>query len=94
MVSSPVLVVPELAKVPPSALGRVYVFTNGVKGPDPMGFQADVFDSAPTDPGYSPLRELNLVTSKEGADAERSPRWPRSKRRWGTGIFRSRPRAS
>jgi hypothetical protein len=50
MVSSPVLVVPELANVPVSALGSVYVFTNGVKGPGPMGFQADVFDSAPSGP--------------------------------------------
>ncbi|MBI2237019.1 MAG: hypothetical protein HYU54_00615 [Actinobacteria bacterium] len=70
MVSSPVLVVPELTKVPDTTLGNVYVFTNGVEGPGPMGFQADVFDSAPTDPGYSPLRELNLVTWKEGPDPE------------------------
>lgn len=70
MVSSPVLVVPELAKTPAAALGSVYVFTNGVEGPGPMGFQADVFDSAPTDPGYSPLRELNLVTWTEGANPE------------------------
>lgn len=70
MVSSPVLVVPELAKTPAAARGSVYVFTNGVKGPGPMGFQADVFDTAPSDPGYSPLRELNLVTWKEGADPE------------------------
>ncbi len=70
MVSSPVLVVPELAKVPDSALGNVYVFTNGVKGPGPIGFQADVFDTSPTDPSYSPLRELNLVTWKEGSDPE------------------------
>ena len=70
MVSSPVLVVPELAKVADSALGTVYVITNGVKGPGPMGYQADVFDTAPSDPGYSPLRELNLVTWKEGDDPE------------------------
>ncbi|MBI4260124.1 MAG: hypothetical protein HY658_06120 [Actinobacteria bacterium] len=68
MVGSPVLVVPELARVPAFALGDVYVFTNGVEGPGPMGFQADVFDSAPTDPGYSPLRRLNLVAWQEGAD--------------------------
>ena len=67
MASSPVLVVPELAKVPPSVLGNVYVFTNGIKGPGPMGFQADVFDSTPADPHYSPLRSLNLVRWKPGA---------------------------
>jgi hypothetical protein len=33
MVSSPVLVVSELAKVPTSVLGNVYVFTNDIKGP-------------------------------------------------------------
>lgn len=70
MISSPVLVVPELAQVPHSALGNVYVFSNGVKGAGPLGFQPDVFDSAPTDPSYSPLRELNLVTWKKGADPE------------------------
>lgn len=69
MVSSPVLVVPELGNVPDSALGNVYVFANGVKGAGPLGFQADVFDSAPTDPIYSPLRELNLVTWTSGVHA-------------------------
>lgn len=32
------------------------------------GLQADVFDSAPTDPGYSPLRSMNLVSWTPGAD--------------------------
>lgn len=62
MVSSRVIVVPELAKVPASALGNVYVFTNGVRGNGPMGFQPDVFDSVPGTPSYSPLRALNLVS--------------------------------
>lgn len=69
MVSSPVLVVPELAGIPASALGAVYVFTNGIEGPGPEGFQSDVFDSAPSDPSYSPLRALILVTWKDGAGA-------------------------
>lgn len=68
MVSSPVLVVPGLAKLPPSALGNVYVFTNGINGAGPVGFQADVFDSAPTDPDYTPLRSLNLVSWRPGTD--------------------------
>lgn len=67
MMGSPVLVVPELARVPASALAAVYVFTNGVEGGGPMGFQPDVFDSAPGGPGYSPLREVRLVTWEEGA---------------------------
>lgn len=69
MVGSRVLVVPELADVPDSALGTVYVFTNGVRGGGPLGFQADVFDTAPKDPDYSPLREVHLVTWADGADA-------------------------
>ena len=70
MMGSPVLVVPELANVPESARGTVYVFTNGVR-PDgaagPFGFQPDVFDSAPGDRDYTPLRAVVLVTWKEGA---------------------------
>jgi len=62
MMGSRVIVVPELADVAESALGNVYVFTNGVVGSGPMGFQADVFDSAPDDPDYSPLRSVNFVT--------------------------------
>ncbi len=66
MMGSPVLVVPQLGVVPERALGNVYVFTNGV-APEgvmagPMGFQPDVFDSAPGDETYSPLRAVNLVT--------------------------------
>jgi hypothetical protein len=71
MMDSPVLVVPELARVPDTALGNVYVFTNGVKpdGPaGPFGFQPDVFDTAPGDPAYTPLREVNLVTWREAAE--------------------------
>jgi hypothetical protein len=68
MKGSPVLVVPELAEVPDAALANVFVFTNGVEGGGPFEFQADVFDSPPGTPGYSPLRRLNLVTWKnEGA---------------------------
>ena len=68
MMGSPVLVVPELAQVPQTALAKVYVFTNGVAGMGPMGFQPDVFDVAPGDDGYSPLRALQLVTWEDVAD--------------------------
>lgn len=73
MMDSPVPVVPALADVPASVLGNVYVFTNGVQtdGPrGPMGFQPDVFDSAPGDEDYSPLRALNLVTWQDEGEAE------------------------
>jgi hypothetical protein len=72
MMDSPVLVVAELADVPDATLGPVYVFTNGIKpdGPrGPMGHQPDVFDTAPGDKGYTPLRQVNLVTWKDPAQA-------------------------
>lgn len=71
MMGSPVITVPGLAEVPSSSLSDVYVFTNGVKpegARGPMGFQPDVFDSAPGDDDYSPLRAVLLVTWKEGVD--------------------------
>jgi hypothetical protein len=65
---SPLLFVPALERVPEAARADVFVFTNGVSGSSGQGFQPDVFDSAPGDPDYSPLRELNLVTwEDEGA---------------------------
>lgn len=74
MTGSPVLVVPSLAQAPEAMLANVYVFTNGVKGDGPLGFQPDVFDNPPGTDGYSPLRRLNLVTWKN----ERSARELRS----------------
>ena len=70
MMRSPVLVVPSLGQVPSAALATVFVFTNGPRpdGPrGPLGFQPDVFDSAPGDEAYSPLRALVLVTWVDGA---------------------------
>lgn len=65
MGDSPVVVVEALAEVPERLLADVYVFTNGIQ-PDsgamgPLGFQPDVFDSAPGDAAYSPLRRIVLV---------------------------------
>lgn len=65
------VVVPALAEVADGALAEVYVFANGVS-PDeaargPMGFQSDVFDSAPGDAAYSPLRAINQVRWNEQA---------------------------
>jgi len=66
MMKAQVLTVPELAQVPAASLDAAYVFTNGVEGMGPLGFQPDVFDSVPGSEGYSPLRALHLVTWKEG----------------------------
>ncbi|MDK1028449.1 MAG: hypothetical protein QGD88_09025 [Anaerolineae bacterium] len=56
-----VVLVPELAEAPSALLANVYVFTNGLEGFGPFGFQQDIFDSVPGDDGYRPLREVNLV---------------------------------
>ena len=69
MMKSPVVHVPSLADVPAESLANVYVFTNGVEGSGPFGFQADVFDNPPGTDGYTPLRYLNVVTWAEGAPA-------------------------
>ncbi|MBI5951574.1 MAG: hypothetical protein HY865_07940 [Chloroflexi bacterium] len=62
MMKSPVILVPSLANVPDESLANVYVFTNGVTGSGPFGFQPDVFDNPPGTDGYTPLRRLNVVT--------------------------------
>jgi hypothetical protein len=69
MMKSPVMHVPSLANVPDELLANVYVFTNGVEGSGPFGFQADVFDNPPGTPGYTPLRRLNVITWAEGITA-------------------------
>ena len=61
MMKSPVIYVPTLAQTPDEALANVYVFSNGLAGKGPLGFQADVFDNPPGSAGYSPLRRLNVV---------------------------------
>ena len=66
MMGPQVVLVPELAQATESLLANAYVFTNGVQGMGPFGFQPDVFDSVPGDEGYRPLRAVNLVTWQEG----------------------------
>jgi hypothetical protein len=62
MMKSPVILVPSLANMPDESLANVYVFTNGLAGSGPFGFQPDVFDNPPGTDGYTPLRRLNVVT--------------------------------
>jgi len=69
MMKSPVVHVPSLANVPADSLANVYVFTNGVEGSGPFGFQADVFDNPPGTDGYTPLRRLNVITWTGGVAA-------------------------
>ncbi len=69
MMGPEVVLVPGLAESPGPVLAEVYVFTNGIEGMGPFGFQADVFDSVPGDQGYSPLRSVVLVTWNESMTA-------------------------
>ncbi len=64
-----VMFVPELADMPASALATLYVFTNGLEGMGPFGFQQDIFDSVPGDEAYRPLRNVLLVEWNEGQTA-------------------------
>lgn len=65
----PVAFVPSLAEVPDSALANLYLFMNGVEGPNPFGFQANVLDTVPGDEGYSPLWRVHAVTWTDEAAA-------------------------
>lgn len=65
MMGPEVIVVPSLAEIDEDILAYVYVFTNGLSGMGPMGFQPDVFDSVPGEDDYSPLRAIQLVTWAE-----------------------------
>jgi hypothetical protein len=71
MMGSPVPVVPALAQAPDAALGELYVFTNGLSpdgGQGPLGFQPDVFGSAPGDDDYSPLVRITLVRWRDSEE--------------------------
>lgn len=73
MMSSPVPVVPSLARVPEETTANVYVFTNGLEPEDaqgPLGFQPDVFDCPIGDPCYRPLRTVSFVTWADPGAAE------------------------
>jgi hypothetical protein len=69
MMKSPVIFVPSLANVPDESLANVYVFTNGLAGSGPFGFQPDVFDNPPGTDGYTPLRRLNVIAWADGTKA-------------------------
>ena len=58
----PVVFAPRIGKIPDGSLAKLYLFTNGVKGPNPFGFQANVVDSIPGQAKYSPLWKVYAVT--------------------------------
>jgi hypothetical protein len=61
---------PLLAKTPEAARGQAYVFTNGIPGQGPFGFQLPVVNAKPGDEGYSPLLQLNVVKWNQGITAK------------------------
>lgn len=65
----PVSFVESLGDVPQSSTAKLYLFMNGVEGPNPFGFQPNVIDSVPGDPEYSPLWLVHAVTWENESDA-------------------------
>jgi hypothetical protein len=59
---------PLLANTPEPARGQAYVFTNGIPGQGPFGFQLPVLIAKPGDEGYSPLWQLNMVEWNQGVN--------------------------
>lgn len=70
MMGPEVVYVPGLAEVPEALLAPIYVFENGVEGIGPMDYQRDVLTSVPGEEGYSPLRQIHLVSWNEEAEPE------------------------
>lgn len=62
----PLETVESLAGVPQVA--ALYLFMNGIEGPNPFGFQMNVIDSVPGEPEYSPLWLHTFVTWNEGVE--------------------------
>jgi len=52
-----------------SAAVDLFQFTNGLKGPGPLGFQPGIATAAPGDAGYSPMWRIHVVTWDDEQDA-------------------------
>lgn len=61
---------PVLGQTPEAARGQAYVFTNGIPGQGPFGFQLPVINAKPGDQGYSPLLQVNMVEWNQGVAAK------------------------
>jgi len=64
----PVTFVASLGDIPDTSLAKLYLFMNGVEGSNPFGFQPNVVDTVPGDPGYSPLWRVYAVTWADGVE--------------------------
>ena len=60
---------PVLAQTPEASRGHAYVFTNGIAGQGPFGFQLPVVNAKPGDKEYSPLMQMSLVEWNQGVTA-------------------------
>lgn len=60
---------PVLAQTPEASRGQAYVFTNGIAGQGPFGFQLPVVNAKPGDKEYSPLMQMSLVEWNQGVTA-------------------------
>ena len=52
-----------------SAVLDNFFFMNGIKGPGAMGYQTGIFQSGSTEPAYSPLWRINMVSWKKQNEA-------------------------
>jgi len=66
LTGSRVVYAPALNNAPAGSLANIYEFKNGIKGSGPEGFQPNIADSQPGEPGYSPVWRINLVEWKQG----------------------------
>jgi hypothetical protein len=65
----PINYAPLLTQTPNSSRGQGYLFTNGVQGQGPNGFQLPVANAIPGDEDYSPLWQSNFVEWNDNATA-------------------------
>ncbi len=70
MTNFTVNVAPILSQTPEAARGQVYIFTNGISGEGPNGFQPAVLNAKPGDESYSPLMQVNMVTWNDQSTAK------------------------
>ena len=61
---------PLLSQIPEAFLSQAYVFTNGISGEGPFGFQIPVLSAKPGDSNYSPLLHVNTATWKDNSSAK------------------------
>jgi len=70
MTNFTVNVAPILSQTPEKARGQAYIFTNGVSGKGPNGFQPPVLNANPGNQSYSPLVQVNMVAWKDASSAK------------------------